>query len=441
MRSERFDFDDNGAGALELPNLGNGSLSLVPSQCPGILEANHQHLFSQTMEMISANVPRQRRAEMNILDGAQEGELPLLQRIAGPALVPAVVEFEDPHHLGYYEAMRTFFAGIILMTSCAALRADFSYQESTQMTGGALVSILRLGGPFTRKAREPIVSTVLIKGNRMATLGKDTSTIIDLDKETITEINLSKKNYSVMTFAQMRQAMDDAMARAQAEQKKRKAEPQGSQPNVDAKFKVSAKATGKTKSVQNLTAKEMVITMDLEGTDKDTGQSGSLTVINDAWMANVPGYEQVKAFRQKMAQKLAREFQPELSRMAMSDPRMMQGMSEAAKEMSKVAGVPVETVMKMGSGITVDTTDSSSEKGPSVRDAITSSLPVRTEEEGPRAGAETRRKNDQKQSGPALLLQMTTDMSDFSTGAVDMSKFDVPSGFKQVDSDLVARKH
>ena len=208
---------------------------------------------------------------------------------------------------------------------------------------------------------------------------------------------------------------------------------------MDAKFKVSAKATGKTKSVQNLTAKEMVITMDLEGTDKDTGQSGSLTVINDAWMANVPGYEQVKAFRQKMAQKLAREFQPELSRMAMSDPRMMQGMSEAAKEMSKVAGVPVETVMKMGSGITVDTTDSSSEKGPSVRDAITSSLPFGRKKKDPEPEPKPADKNDQKQSGPALLLQMTTDMSDFSTSAVDASKFDVPAGFKQIDSDLVKR--
>ncbi|HEV8412767.1 MAG TPA: hypothetical protein VGQ49_04175 [Bryobacteraceae bacterium] len=322
----------------------------------------------------------------------------------------------------------------ILLLACVTLRADFSYQETTQMTGGALVKILRLGGPFTRKAREPIVSAVLIKGNRMATLGKENSTIIDLDKETITEINLAKKNYSVVTFAQMRQAMDDAITRAQAQQKKQsKAEPKG---NVDAKFKVSAKATGKTKKVQNLTAKQMVITMDLEGTDKDTGQSGSMTVIDDAWMATVPGYEQVKAFRQKMAQKMAREFQPELSRMAMSDPRMMQGLSESAKELSKVSGVPVETVMKMGSGITVDTTDSS-EKGPSVRDAITGSLPFGRKKKNDDPPPDP--KNDQKQDGAALLLEMTTDMSDFSTSAVDASKLDVPPGFKQIDSDLVKR--
>ena len=34
---------------------------------------------------------------------------------------------------------------------------------------------------------------------------------------------------------------------------------------------------------------------------------------------------------------------------------------------------------------------------------------------------------------------MTTDMSGFSTTAVDTAQFDVPSGFKQIDSDLVKR--
>ncbi len=329
----------------------------------------------------------------------------------------------------------TTIAGMALALSCATLRADFSYQETTQMTGGALVAILRLGGPFTRKAREPIVSTVLLKGNRMATLGKENTTIIDLDKETITEIDLKKKTYSVLTFAQMRQAMDDAMARAQAQQQKREKQKGAPQGNVDAKFNVSAKATGKTKAVEGLNAKEIVVTMELEGTDKDTGNSGSLMVIEDAWMSNVRGYEQVKAFRQKMAQKMAREFQPELSRMAMSDPRMMQGLSEAAKEMSKVNGVPVETVVKMGTGITVDSTDSSSQKGPSVRDAITSSLPFGRKKKNP----PPEQKQDEKQSGSALLLEMTTQMTGFSSSAVDASKFDLPAGFKQVNSDLVRK--
>ena len=96
--------------------------------------------------------------------------------------------------------------------------------------------------------------------------------------------------------------------------------------------------------------------------------------------------------------------------------------------------------MKMGTNITVDTTDSDSGKqGPSVRDAITSSLPFGRKKKDPEPEQKPAAKNDQKQSGAALLLEMTTDMSDFSTSAVDLSKFDVPSGFKQIDSDLVKR--
>ena len=99
MRGQRFDFDDHRTGALELPELGNGPFSLVPRQRPGILKAHHQHLFSQAMEMISADVARQRRAEVHVLDRTQEGELLLLERVAGTALVAAVVELEDSHHL------------------------------------------------------------------------------------------------------------------------------------------------------------------------------------------------------------------------------------------------------------------------------------------------------------------------------------------------------
>src|SRR5689334_15828399 len=57
------------------------------------------------MEMISADVARQRRAEVNVHHGTQEGELLTLERIAGTTLVSAVDEFEDANHLRYYERM------------------------------------------------------------------------------------------------------------------------------------------------------------------------------------------------------------------------------------------------------------------------------------------------------------------------------------------------
>src|SRR5690348_13795242 len=146
--------------------------------------------------------------------------------------------------------MRTILVTLLAAASCATLRADFSYQDTTQITGGALYSMLRALGPLTRGAREPIVATHLLKGNRMASISKDRTTIIDLDKETSTEIDTGKKSYSVVTFAQMKQAMDDAVARA----KQQRAQKGADAPNVDVKFKVSANVTGQSKNIGVLTA-------------------------------------------------------------------------------------------------------------------------------------------------------------------------------------------
>ena len=71
-----------------------------------------------------------------------------------------------------------------------------------------------------RKAGEPVVSTVYLKGNRMATVNSDSIEIIDLDKETITHVDTQKKTYTVMTFEQMKQQIENArkeMEKKQAE--------------------------------------------------------------------------------------------------------------------------------------------------------------------------------------------------------------------------------
>jgi hypothetical protein len=87
-------------------SFGDGSFPVVPGQRPGILEADDQNLFSQAVEMTSADVTRQSCAEVNVLDGTQEGKLLTLESVTGPTLVPAIVEGAYTNHLRYYEAMR-----------------------------------------------------------------------------------------------------------------------------------------------------------------------------------------------------------------------------------------------------------------------------------------------------------------------------------------------
>src|SRR5258708_4078367 len=107
--------------------------------------------------------------------------------------------------------------------SSAAAHADFSYQETTQITGGSIMGMMKFAGAFSKQARQagdPIVNTVMVKGNRMMRANKDRTEIIDLDAGTVTIIDHLKKQYTTMTFEQMRQQMEAAMAKAKAQQQK-----------------------------------------------------------------------------------------------------------------------------------------------------------------------------------------------------------------------------
>ena len=99
----------------------------------------------------------------------------------------------------------------VLVAASTSLHADFTYTETTQITGGSMLGLMKMAGAFSKQARQagdPIVSTVAIKGNRMAHISPDHAEIIDLDAETITNIDSLKRQYTVMTFAQMKQQIE-----------------------------------------------------------------------------------------------------------------------------------------------------------------------------------------------------------------------------------------
>lgn len=347
---------------------------------------------------------------------------------------------------------RTSLIALAVCLSATALKADFSYQQTSQMTGGAMYNMVR-NVPIARRATDPTVSTVIIKGNRMATISKDTTTVIDLDKETITNIDFGKKQYSVITFAQMKKAMDDMMARNQ---------PKNVKSDAEMKFKVSSKATGQTKTINGLAAKELIVNIETEITDTKSNQSGAMNILTDSWLATVPGYDEVKNFSMKMGEKMGYLFGSGMSGLAQAQPGMLRGFAEVSKEMAKVDGVPVLQVTKMG-GANMDASASSSgqqqtpppqaqqQNNPSVGGAVAGAALGRVPGLGG-FGRNRNKKEDQPQqqqqsqappSGSAdngVLIETTSELSSFSNAAADASKFEVPAGFKQVDNPMARGK-
>src|SRR3984893_12811014 len=191
-----------------------------------------------------------------------------------------------------------------------SLLADFQYTETTKITGGSLVSMMKFAGAFSKEARQatdPVTSTALVKGNRKAHINTDSTEIIDLDKETVTRIDHRKKQYSVITFQQMKQELESALSEAEKRRAQQPARtepaPKADQPEMT--FNVNVRNTGASNKVAGLDANKAILTMALQGEDKKTGQTGALDITNDMWMTpEIPGYGEVRDFDLRWGKKM-----------------------------------------------------------------------------------------------------------------------------------------
>lgn len=364
--------------------------------------------------------------------------------------------------------------GLSLLLPTAA-RADFQYQETTQITGGSMLGLMRMAGKFSRQAKDagaPIVSTVYVQGNRMARVNAQRIEIIDLDKETITTVDLQKHTYTEMTFDQMRQQMQQAVQQAketQATQNTRS----GSTPspgNMNTQFKVNVRNTGATKQVSGLSTTEAILTMQMVGTNTTNGQQGSLAMTNDMWLAPaIPGYQELQGFNKKLAAKMGDIYTGSgMSALTGMQPAQAQGMASMAKEVSKLKGVPVEQVMRMGATANGQPLPAASEaalppssSGPQVPSAkgvaqqsaesvIASKLggfgfggfgrkkkqsPPPDNSANAQSQPETQTPNQAQVAN--VLMESTTNLTGFSSAPIDPAKFSVPAGFTQVEPQSV----
>jgi hypothetical protein len=360
-------------------------------------------------------------------------------------------------------------AGVLalMLAAPASMLADYSYQETTQITGGSVVSMLKMAGALSsqaRKAGEPVVSSIYLKGNRLANVSADSIEIIDLDKETVTHVDVAKRTYTVLTFQQMK----DQVANARKQMESQPAPKPAAQPaappanpdNVQLSFDVKVRETGATKVVSGLDAKEAIMTMTMNATDQTTQQTGAMAVTNDMWLVpEVPGYAQIGEFYKRMAGKMGSMtagIGMDLSKMVAQTPGASQALTDMGKEMQKIKGVPILQIMRMGTTINGQPLPAASEAPlppdntpamPSGSDiakqsaasAITSHLGAlggfggfgkKKQAAPPPADPATNSANATPTS--SVLMESQTTVSTFSSASVDESHFAIPAGYKLI---------
>jgi hypothetical protein len=336
----------------------------------------------------------------------------------------------------------TMTAALALALLPAAAMADFSYQEKSQVTGGALLKMTRFV-PGAGKLQEPMYTQVYFQKNRSARVMDREVDIIDLDKEQMIHIDLEKKTYSVITFEEFRKAMA-AMAERMAKQ-------MGSNPQPVADIRFSVKDGGESKVIQGMPAKLMKLHLEMDIKDQKSGQTFTNSIDIDEWRTpQVPGHEQVNAFYRAYAERVG--MRPETIRtmqLAMGQAGMAEGMARMAKEAAKLEGVTLVQVTRMtglGMGLPEIDMPSAGEMGGAAAESAVGGALGRLGRIGGLGGFGRRRKQEEapapkqtegpKKGEPSVLLEMTSENSNFSTAAVDASKFAIPAGFKEVEHEM-----
>jgi hypothetical protein len=344
--------------------------------------------------------------------------------------------------------------------------ADASYQETTRITGGSALEMMKMASVFSSRAKQataPTTSTVLIHGERMVRVSPQATEIIDLEKKTITHIDGQKRQYSIVTFEQLRDAMNRAAEQAKNNKASKAKDDPSKGPDANITFNVKVKETGATKQIQGQEAKEavMMLSMDASSTD-GSNTKGSMALTSDLWMIpNAPGYDEVRQFNLRMAKELSSDLNAtSMLSMFNSQPGASEALADLKKETAKMSGIPVQQFVRMGvtangEPLPPPTADSAAQNNSATEkpndnkggfgslgkalggSSLGGFMKHKSSQQPTNSTPTDSSSQSSSQPSSAVLLESATELSNFSAGPVDTAAFDIPAGFKEVESPLV----
>jgi hypothetical protein len=229
------------------------------------------------------------------------------------------------------------------------VHADVTTEDKSQVKfAGVLGRMMNLFGG--RATRDGIVSTVAVKGDRMARRTDQTQQIVDLKEEKIYNVDFKDKTYTVTTFADMRRQMEEARRKAEEQAAKQPdASPSGGQQAKNVEVDFNIKESGAKKTINGFDAREVVMTIAVREKGKTLEQSGGLVMTTNNWLApRIEAMKDVLDFEKRFAEKLALPTMVDAQQMATvmaMYPMMGDAMKRFQAESVNLTGTPVMTMM------------------------------------------------------------------------------------------------
>ena len=246
--------------------------------------------------------------------------------------------------------------GIVAIAASAGvvLRADVRTEQKTHVTfAGALGRMVNMFGG--KAAKEGLVQTVAVKGDRKLTTTDKAAQLIDLAEEKVYDINLSDKSYTIVTFAQMRQKMQEAQAKMKENSEKMKEHSdKPAEPQKKMAVDVSTKDTGQKKTIAGFDCHESITTVTIREDGKTLEESGGMVITSDSWLTTaIPAMKEIAAFDRRYFEKISgmdpAQMAQQMGQAMAMYPMLREAMGRVRSEGTKVNGTPISTVMTVES--------------------------------------------------------------------------------------------
>ena len=240
---------------------------------------------------------------------------------------------------------------LTIALAAAPAHADVKKDERNQVSfAGMLGRMFSLFGG--KAAREGVVSTVAVSGDRkMTTSGDNTAQIIDLKEEKIYDLDVRRKTYKVTTFEDIRRQMREAEAKAREAAAKESREPKDEPPaKSDGKEKelevdFDVKNTGQTKAINGFDTRQVVATITVREKGKKIQDSGGIVMTVDTWLTKAVSLKEISDFDRRYYEKLAGPISAVDPQQMATAMAMFPGLKEAMARMSRedLGGTAIQT--------------------------------------------------------------------------------------------------
>ncbi|RPJ61750.1 MAG: hypothetical protein EHM23_05710 [Acidobacteria bacterium] len=232
---------------------------------------------------------------------------------------------------------------LILMFICVSANADVKMDEKSQVKfAGMLGKMMNLFGG--KAAKEGIITTVAVKGDRRMTIADNTGEIVDLNEEKKYEFDLKKKTYKVVTFEQIRKEIEEARQKAEKEAAKSKDKEKA--PEMEIEFDV--KETGQAKTIIGYDCRQVIMTIRVHEKGKTVEEAGELLLTADMWMApEVTAGKEVVDFERRYREKVHGTDDAQMLQAMAIYPGMDQALNKMNSQSADLKGTAIQTIMTM----------------------------------------------------------------------------------------------